>query len=58
MTITEKCKAPLFYGKDAGRDMFMAYEADPRFTGFGWTEQEARDQLDERKRSFSIFRAA
>ena len=52
MTI-EKCIAPKFYGKNAGRDMFMAYGDDPRFTGFGWSEEEAIAQLAERKASAS-----
>ncbi len=58
MTITEKCKAPAFYGKDAGRDMFMAYGDDPRFTGFGWTDLEALEQLAERQKQFETFKAA
>ncbi len=52
MTI-EKCTAPKFYGVNAGRDMFMAYDADPRFTGFGWTKAEAVAQLNERKSQFA-----
>ena len=58
MITVEKCKAPLFYGENAGRDMFMAYDADPRFTGFGWTPEEARKQLTERQAGFQLSRAA
>ena len=51
--IIEKTIAGKFYGKNAGREQFMAYRADePAYTGFGWNEAEAEEQLNERRIQF------